>query len=152
MVKQPGHLTSMKNERGAGTRFCGVEVNMRLSGYQKSVFWSCRIRTLSLCLRASAAGVGLRRSTARTYPGNTTLASMSHIHESVYLASPDPPRHLNEVHSCRTPSPAEIPSSLTTLCPGRVPSPPSPSQFACRKRGSPYHLDGLRLFCVCVSI
>lgn len=24
MVKQPGHLTSMKNERGAGTRFCGV--------------------------------------------------------------------------------------------------------------------------------
>jgi len=42
MVKQPGHLTSMKKERGAGTRF------------------------LSLCLRASAAGVGLRRSTART--------------------------------------------------------------------------------------
>ena len=31
-------------------------------------------RTLSLCLRASAAGVGLRRSSARTYPGITTLA------------------------------------------------------------------------------
>jgi len=42
MVKQPGHLTSMKKDLGAGTRF------------------------LSLCLRASAAGVGLRRSTART--------------------------------------------------------------------------------------
>jgi len=42
MVKQPGHLTSMKKERGPGTR------------------------VLSLCLRASAAGVGLRRSTART--------------------------------------------------------------------------------------
>ena len=42
MVKQPGHLTSMKKDRGAGTR------------------------VLSLCLRASAAGVGLRRSTART--------------------------------------------------------------------------------------
>jgi hypothetical protein len=42
MVKQPGHLTSMKKERGAGTR------------------------VLSLCLRASAAGVGLSRSTART--------------------------------------------------------------------------------------
>lgn len=42
MVKQPGHLTSMKKDLGAGTR------------------------VLSLCLRASAAGVGLRRSTART--------------------------------------------------------------------------------------
>jgi len=42
IVKQPGHLTSIKKDRGAGTRF------------------------LSLCLRASAAGVGLRRSTART--------------------------------------------------------------------------------------
>ena len=42
MVKQPGHLTSMKNERGAGTSI------------------------LSLCLRASACGEGLRRSTART--------------------------------------------------------------------------------------
>lgn len=42
MVKQPGHLTSMKKERGPGT--------------------SC----LSLCFLASAAGEGLRRSTART--------------------------------------------------------------------------------------
>jgi hypothetical protein len=42
IVKQPGHFTSMKKERGPGTR------------------------VLSLCLRASAAGVGLRRSTART--------------------------------------------------------------------------------------
>ena len=42
IVKQPGHLTSMKKDRGAGTR------------------------ALSLCLRASAAGLGLRRSTART--------------------------------------------------------------------------------------
>jgi len=32
------------------------------------------MRTLSLCLRASAAGVGLRRSTARTYSGSTPLA------------------------------------------------------------------------------
>jgi hypothetical protein len=50
MVKQPGHLTSMKNDRGAGT----------------SVYIECQIffeaigvcgrdpRTLSLCLRASA--------------------------------------------------------------------------------------------------
>jgi hypothetical protein len=42
MVKQPGHLTSMKKDRGAGTR------------------------VLSLCFFASAAGEGLRRSTART--------------------------------------------------------------------------------------
>jgi len=42
MLKQPGHLTSMKNDRGWGT----------------SIF--------SLCLRASAAGEGLRRSSART--------------------------------------------------------------------------------------
>jgi len=43
--------------------------------------WGCHFRmwravqTLSLCLRASAAGVGLRRSTARTYFGSTTLAA-----------------------------------------------------------------------------
>jgi hypothetical protein len=42
IVKQPGHLTSMKKERGAGTR------------------------VLSLCLRASATGLGFNRSTART--------------------------------------------------------------------------------------
>lgn len=42
MVKQPGHLTSMKNERGAGTK------------------------VFSLCFFSSAWGVGLRRSTART--------------------------------------------------------------------------------------
>jgi len=42
IVKQPGHLTSMKKERGPGTS------------------------VLSLCLRASAAADGLRRSTART--------------------------------------------------------------------------------------
>ena len=42
IVKQPGHFTSIKKDRGAGTKF------------------------LSLCFRASAAGVGFRRSTART--------------------------------------------------------------------------------------
>jgi len=42
IVKQPGHLTSMKKERGPGTR------------------------VLSLFLRASATGLGLRRSTAKT--------------------------------------------------------------------------------------
>jgi len=42
IVKQPGHLTSMKKDRGSGTKF------------------------FSLCFLASAAGAGLRRSTART--------------------------------------------------------------------------------------
>ena len=45
IVKQPGHLTSMKNERGPGTS------------------------VLSLCLRASDAADGFRRSTARTCVG-----------------------------------------------------------------------------------
>jgi hypothetical protein len=61
MVKQPGHLTSMKKDRGPGTR---VYIHLI------SDLWHdmCKIsRTLSLCLRASACGVGLRRSTARTY-------------------------------------------------------------------------------------
>ena len=49
-MKQPGHLTSMKNDRGPGTR------------------------VLSLCLRVSAWGEGLRRSTARTY-GNRIIVS-----------------------------------------------------------------------------
>lgn len=42
MVKQPWHLTSMKKDLGAGTR------------------------VFNLCFRASACGVGLRRSSART--------------------------------------------------------------------------------------
>lgn len=71
MVKQPGHLTSMKKERGAGTRVCS-----EISG-QIRMFFDGRMEfeigvepTLSLCLRASAAGVGLRRSTARTWMMN----------------------------------------------------------------------------------
>ena len=62
MVKQPGHLTSMKNERGAGTRVWQIFVRYcRRLG--RLVFY----RTLSLCFRASAAGEGFRRSTARTW-------------------------------------------------------------------------------------
>jgi hypothetical protein len=45
MVKQPGHLTSMKKERGSGTR------------------------VFSLCFLTSAEGAGLRRSIARTCEG-----------------------------------------------------------------------------------
>jgi hypothetical protein len=97
MVKQPGHLTSMKNERGAGTRFCEVEVRIKFSLHQNDMIRSCGMLTLSLCLRASAAGVGLRRSTARTYPGKTTLASRFNIREVVCLASSNPPLDLNEV-------------------------------------------------------
>lgn len=52
MVKQPGHLTSMKKERGPGTRVCQVcmlEVatqggDLAVEGY---------VYTLSLCWRAS---------------------------------------------------------------------------------------------------
>lgn len=79
MVKQPGHLTSMKKERGVGTRVCCriLLVMMRT----RKVVWRCQSgslrtvrpsreeRTFILCLRASAAGLGLRRSTARTYDG-----------------------------------------------------------------------------------
>jgi len=42
MAKHPGHLTSMKKERGAGTRF------------------------FNLCFLSSAAGEGFKRSSART--------------------------------------------------------------------------------------
>jgi len=31
MVKQPGHLTSMKKDRGAGTRFCGQMLDFDIS-------------------------------------------------------------------------------------------------------------------------
>lgn len=49
MVKQPGHLTSMKKLRGAGTR------------------------VLSLYFLASAAALGFSRSTARTYRKNVSI-------------------------------------------------------------------------------
>ena len=80
IVKQPGHLTSMKKERGTGTRVwvlaglaggfveamallhcadCGVVGGGGVDGGD----WEY---TLSLCFLDSAAGVGLSRSTART--------------------------------------------------------------------------------------
>jgi hypothetical protein len=64
MLKQPGHFTSMKNERGAGTRVCGSKSSDQIL----HVAWRIvsKFRTLSLCLRASAAAEGLRRSSART--------------------------------------------------------------------------------------
>jgi hypothetical protein len=74
MVKQPGHLTSMKKDRGAGTRFWRGQMSTSAHFQCAKLAGGLSERTLSLCLRASAAGVGLRRSTARTYSGSTTLA------------------------------------------------------------------------------
>src|SRR3954470_1821719 len=62
MVKQPGHLTSMKKLRGAGTRVWG---KCQPSSIQYRNLLARR--TLSLCLRVSEAGLGFRRSTARTF-------------------------------------------------------------------------------------
>lgn len=76
MVKQPGHLTSMKNERGAGTSICALSA---LSKDDDSIH---PLRTLSLCLRASAAGLGLRRSTARTW---SMKPSASHYTRSLFV-------------------------------------------------------------------
>lgn len=70
MVKQPGHLTSMKKERGAGTSiYCvmGGPLARNWARSEEGCGEEMGRRTLSLCLRASAAGVGLRRSTARTW-------------------------------------------------------------------------------------
>lgn len=65
MLKQPGHFTSIKNERGAGTRVYGLGnirqiLDMTIDSVEREG------GTFSLCLRASAAGAGLRRSSART--------------------------------------------------------------------------------------
>lgn len=66
IVKQPGHLTSMKKERGAGTRvYMGekkIELVVRPWWTEEKVDgrgggargWSAYRHTLSLCLRASA--------------------------------------------------------------------------------------------------
>ena len=63
IVKQPGHLTSIKKDLGLGTR-----VFQEVLVFVLDILPGVAIfLTLSLCLRASAAGVGLRRSTARTY-------------------------------------------------------------------------------------
>jgi hypothetical protein len=68
MVKHPGHLTSMKKERGAGTRVCGGHfVNYAAKTRVGAAMGELgENRTLSLCFLASAAGLGFRRSTART--------------------------------------------------------------------------------------
>lgn len=85
MLKQPGHLTSMKKERGAGTSICGGREDyfailmtvkdkreareIMLDSFQRgrwllrrlvmgeplgALLINMKLRTLSLCLRASA--------------------------------------------------------------------------------------------------
>lgn len=62
MVKQPGHLTSMKKDRGAGTRVCrGESQRLAFPASDVGLRWEGglskkRRRTFSLCLRASLAG------------------------------------------------------------------------------------------------
>ena len=48
MVKQPGHFTSMKNDRGAGTRFCEPST-LEMTGNHPQKLWGGY--TLSLCCR-----------------------------------------------------------------------------------------------------
>ena len=50
MVKQPGHLTSMKKERGPGTRVWRAMLEMRLKVATRVCWWGY---TFSLCWRAS---------------------------------------------------------------------------------------------------
>ena len=99
MVKQPGHLTSMKKERGAGTRVCtGQRLAYCVVDCPEGVRGGCRVgvrrgrlrgrRTLSLCLRASEAGAGLRRSTARTCH---QLANTSNMQAPSPIRHHDPP-------------------------------------------------------------
>jgi hypothetical protein len=51
MVKQPGHLTSMKKERGAGTRVCRKRNRVNTpSNLHRAVFWIAFISYLELVL------------------------------------------------------------------------------------------------------
>lgn len=61
IVKQPGHLTSMKKERGAGTRVLSLCFLASLRQRLASAPSRC-----GRGVGAYAAGVGLRRSTAST--------------------------------------------------------------------------------------
>jgi hypothetical protein len=147
IVKQPGHFTSIKKDRGAGTRVYRWQKSASNIPSQMYYCYWFMMRTLSLCLRASAAGVGLRRSTARTYAGSTSLAYILSIFpyptigpiSSVYLYS-----HLNDPEHV---SPQQISSFSNHFCLGS-------SWVECqisftawrnhlkRRIGVPYHLDG----------
>jgi hypothetical protein len=61
MLKHPGHLTSMKKERGAGTSVLSLCLRASLRLCQSGVV----TKESGVC--AYAAGEGLRRSTARTW-------------------------------------------------------------------------------------
>jgi hypothetical protein len=78
MVKQPGHLTSMKKERGAGTRVCQTCQYGRRRRFDR---YRGVERTLSLCFLASAAGAGFRRSIARTWR-NPVSDSSQYVHST----------------------------------------------------------------------
>jgi len=77
MVKQPGHFTSMKKDRGAGTRAWCLRVSesdhnppkksKAFTSQESGIIFPGLDRTLSLCLRVSAEGEGFRRSIARTW-------------------------------------------------------------------------------------
>lgn len=63
IARHPGHLTSMKKDRGAGTR------------------------VLSLCFLASDWGVGLRRSWAKTYMYRKTLELELYALRRIHLSN-----------------------------------------------------------------
>ena len=59
MVKQPGHLTSMKKDRGAGTRVC--QDGVRIGPPRDIRFLPARISYLELVLARLGGGVGVEK-------------------------------------------------------------------------------------------
>ncbi len=59
MVKQPGHLTSMKKDRGAGTRVC--QDGVRIEPLRDIRFLPARISYLELVLARLGGGVGVEK-------------------------------------------------------------------------------------------
>jgi hypothetical protein len=58
------------HEEGPGSGHKGLNYQVSISKLREKCFEHEELRTFSLCLRASEAGLGLRRSTARTYVSN----------------------------------------------------------------------------------
>jgi hypothetical protein len=90
IVKQPGHLTSMKNERGAGTRFYGPKVNSRNSIIPEGLFkpWRTYLKLVLACLSGRS---WVEKINCENLSGRTRLASIFRFHQFDHFSHGGPP-------------------------------------------------------------
>jgi hypothetical protein len=118
-VKQPGHLTSMKNERGSGTRFCR---NMSII-HSGDIAWDFggNYAYLELVLASHGRWGWVEEIYGENLSRQNHVSLLFNIHRIPACTYCIHLHQLNEAHICYRRRALMIPSSLTPLCPVSCP-------------------------------